>query len=316
VEYGRLIADSFRFTWRHRALWLFGVFVGGYSCNYSYQTSNVNSGGRAGSVPTFNQVLAELWSWFQTHAGLVAGLAFLLVLILVGFLVLSVISQGALVGAAARAELGERATFGTAWRAGLATFWRFLGLAILEWVASLVITLLFAPAVAFVVAAILIESSRALWIVLAVLAALLGLVLALPLWIALGIVFNFARRAVGAEARRAIEGIRVGYRLFRRRLGPTLLVWLINLGIGLALGIALLVLLVVLLIPLAIVFLILYLTLGGSPVTWIVVVILGLIVLALLLAASGAINTYTWTYWTFAYLRLRLPPAPELTPAL
>jgi hypothetical protein len=322
MNYGRLILDAAQLAWRHRFLWFFGVFAGalGPSCSQFNFSGNFPSGGTGdpGAGPGSGQLpFVDFALWVQDNLGLIIALFCLILLVILGFFILGIISQGALIGAVARIEGGEPTGFGAAWRAGLATFWRLLGLNLLEVAASLVVALLFVPALAFAAAAVLTDSgARILFIVLAILAALVALFLALIAWIILGVIFIYARLAAGAEARRVFESVRAGYTLLRQQPGKTALVWLIHLGVSIGIAIAVVLISLVIGIPIALIAIALFLTMGVSAIPILFVALAAVVVLALFLVVAGVTNTYHWSYWTLGFLRLRrltdglAPPAP------
>jgi hypothetical protein len=131
-------------------------------------------------------------------------------------------------------------------------------------------------------------------------------VLFIALVVAFYIVGQLALRDLVVDGKRVFESIGAGYRLFRRNLGRSLLIWLIQVAISIGVGIVVL-----------IVFLILGLILIGPAVGLFfadytaagiaVGAIGGLLFLIPYLVISGAIGTFNHAYWTLAYLRLTTP---------
>ncbi len=97
-----------------------------------------------------------------------------------------------------------------------------------------------------------------------------------------------------------------GYRLFRRNLGRSLLVWLIQVALSIGTGIALLIVLLILGFILFLPTIILAVT-GFTTAAIVAGIVAALILLPLLIVASGALGTFSHSYWTLAYLRLVAP---------
>ncbi|MDP8951424.1 MAG: hypothetical protein M3N18_04150 [Actinomycetota bacterium] len=136
--------------------------------------------------------------------------------------------------------------------------------------------------------------------------ALIAVGLLIVVFIPLVIVAQFALRELVVGGERVFDSIRGGYHLFRRNLGRRLLLWLIQvvlvLAAGLALVIAAILVGLVLFIPTIILAIAEYAT--AAILTGVVA---GLILLPILLVASGILGTFIHSYWTLAYLRLSTP---------
>jgi hypothetical protein len=140
--------------------------------------------------------------------------------------------------------------------------------------------------------------------------ALLGIVgfLALILvFLPFAIVNQFALRELVVDRRRVFDSIGSGFGLFRRNIGRSLLVWLLQLGVMLGLGVATLVVVIILgaiLLGPAIA-----LFAADQPTAGVVVgVVGGLLFLLPLFVISGALGAFNHTYWTLAYLQLTERP--------
>ncbi|MEJ7718290.1 MAG: hypothetical protein WKF31_10125, partial [Thermoleophilaceae bacterium] len=96
--------------------------------------------------------------------------------------------------------------------------------------------------------------------------------------------------------------------MFRARLGISLLLGLIQLGIGIAGAVALF--LAALVVGLVLFIPAIALGLSGYYTAAIVAaVVAGLLLLVPFVAAIGALGTFNHAFWTLAYLRLTAPPA-------
>lgn len=335
MNYGELISDAFRITWRNKFLWFFGFFVagtGGGSFNLPSNFGGAGGGGSdfgdPGGFPEnsleTSQTLAQGFPLGQS--GPFQGLPdnFVLIAVLVGivalllflvFVALSLISDGGLADSVAAIQRGEERRFRSTWRAGLSNLWRVLGLKIMLFIISLglLVAILLLPGLAFGAVFLLTESVG--WrVAVGILAGLFALALMLAVFTPFWIVGKFALRGMIVRRDRVLASIGEGYGLFRRNLGRSLLVGLIMIGVSIGVSIALLILLVVLGIVLAIpaiaLFIAEYTTAGVVAAG-----IAGLLFIVPLFVLSGAVGTFYHSYWTLAYLRLREPALePNVSP--
>jgi len=316
MNYGDLIKDAFWITLRNRYLWFFGFFAGGTSANFNPPVSSGSLDGfdndfdRRGSVPV---VLAQAGQDVFGEVTLIVAIIALVVLIVLVFIILYLISQGALAESVAALDRGEHRRFSSTWRAGVSNFWRVLAYFVLFILISLGFLLAIGvPLVLLVVGMYVGTESRGALILTVVLATLVGIGLLIVVFVPLSIVAQFALREIVVRREGVIDSIGSGYRLFRRNLGKSLLLWLIQLAIWIGAGIVLLILLLllglILFLPTIFLAVAEYVT-----VAWATGIVAGLILLALLLVAVGALGTFNHSYWTLAYLRLVTPPQ-EPTP--
>lgn len=318
MNYGELIKDSFLLTLRNRYLWFFGFFAGGTATNFTFNAPT-NFSGAPQDFENFDPgsmtISPALIAQGGPGGGAVALIAALVVMAFLLFLVviaLSLLSRAALVESAAAIDRGEERRFTSAWRAGMNGMWRVLGLGILFFLLGAGLFLAVAiPAGIGIGVVFVATQSVAARVIVTVAISLLALVLFVVIFIPYAIIGQLAMRRMLLAGDGIADCIGGGYRLFRRNIGSSLLVWLIRLALMFALGIALL-------LAVAIVGLILFLptiALAFAELTTAAViagVIAGIILLALFFVASGALGTFGSAYWTLAYLRLGEPEAePE-----
>jgi hypothetical protein len=309
MNYGDLISEAFRITWRNRFLWFFGFFAagGGSSFNFNFPAGS-GDGGVPGNVPGS---LSGPGRWIQENLVLFFVVVGVLVLVLVlVFIALALISSGGLTDSVAALHRGEQRRFSSTWRAGLFYFWRVLGQALLFILISLGLLLVIGLPVGLGLAAVFaVTESTGLRVLFIVLVALFAILVLVAVFVALYIIGQLALRALVVGGERILGSISAGYNLFRRNIGRSLLVWVIQIALAIGIGIAALV-----------VFLILGLVLIGPAVALFVAdyttaaivvgVVGGLLFLIPVLVISGAIGTFNHTYWTLAYLRLMEPTPP------
>jgi membrane-anchored glycerophosphoryl diester phosphodiesterase (GDPDase) len=310
MNYGDLLSEAFRLTWRNRYLWFFGFFIAGGGGSFNFPA---NFGGEEVRNP-FGPVAGPL-QWISDNLVLFLTVVIsVIVLLVLVFLVLSIISQGALAESIAALHREETRGFGSAFRAGTANFWRVLGLKVLFFLIALgLLLVIFLPVVLGALAAFSLTDSTGLRVLAFVLGVLFVFVALVVVFLPFAIVNQFGLRELVVSRRRITESIAGGFRLFRRNIGRSLLVWLIQLAVMLGLGIAVLVVLVILgailLGPAIALFATDHATAGV-----VAGVVGGVLFLVPVFVISGAIGAFNHAYWTPAYLRLVEPPE-DLEPA-
>jgi hypothetical protein len=314
MNYGDLIGEAFRITLHNRYLWFFGFFAGGTGTNF---IGNISSGGGNVNFDNFQRPGAGLTA--QVGQGLsetvlIFGIVVVVLLIALCFIILAIISQGALADSVAAIDRGQGRRFGSAFTSGMGNFWRVLGYYIAFFLIALGLLMAIGIPVALLIggtfAATQITGVRvSVAVVVGILAVLLLIVVFIPLFI----IGQYALRDIVVGRERILGSVGSGYSLFRHNIGRSLLLWLIQLGLSIGVGIAFI--LVVLIVGLVLFIPTIALAVAGSSTGAIIAgVIAGLILLPLLLVAAGAIGTFFHAYWTLAYLRLTAPPTPSPTP--
>ncbi len=128
MDYGEILSKAWQIIWKHKILWLFGLFAG---CAAQSGSSGGQTNFRANGVPPQIQHLfnnTEPW-----QIALVVGIIILVALILaVLAITLSTIGKAGLIkGTLAGLERDQSLTFREVWNASTPYFWRLLGLNLL-----------------------------------------------------------------------------------------------------------------------------------------------------------------------------------------
>ena len=309
MNYGDIIRDAFRITWRNKFLWFFGFFAagsGGGGSNFFNVPTNFEGAGDMSGMGQWltNNVVTAL---------VIVGIVVVVLALL--FIVLSLISAGGLTSSVAAIDAGEQRRFSSTWRAGTANFWRVLLQAILLFLIGLGLLLLLVLVAGLPIGlTFALTESVGARIAVSVLFGILGLVLLVLTFVPLSIIGQYALRELVVDRERVARSIAAGYGLFRRNIGRSLLVWIIAIALSIGIGIAML---IVLLIVGFILFLPTIILAISEYATAAVVagVIAGLILLPVLLVLSGAVGTFSHAYWTLAYLRLTNRPGGGASPA-
>ncbi len=327
MNYGALIERAGRMLLRHRYLWVLGLLGGGEAFSAPTGFPGSFGGPVPGSVPRSNVYYfgpspapswmpltnhggsVDMGSFFADHPGAVAAIIVgVLLVFVIGalfFLFLGPVSTGGLVRAAVEHDDGRPFAFGQAWQAGLRTFWRVLGLRLLE-----IVVLLFALGILGIVALISLAASG----FTAGSFGSLGLVFVLIILVSVAtqVVFTLAVRAAVMDDRSITQALESSIALVRRRLGPVALVWVISIAISIGIAIALFVALAIIAIPFVLLGVITYAAGAGIGIPLVLGILIAVVVL---LVAVGGSSAFVSVLWTLAYRRFEGEPASAVAPA-
>jgi hypothetical protein len=322
MEYGALIREAWDTTWRHRFLWVLGLFAGG-SVGVAFSGGNGQGAQWRASPeevqrvsPAVAETVAELERWAAANAqelgrwagantGPIAGAGLAAVALVVALLAVTLIAQGGMAEATVDLAGGRSTSLGQAWRAGVRLFWRFAGLYLVLAGAAFVIAAIMGAGAVILLAPLMAGSATdpllaALAIVVSVPLALAGVVAA----IGVSIVVAYAQRAIYAEDAGPLGALQAGWAVLRAHPGASALTWLVNLALAIGTGIA---------AALGVLAVLAVLAATGIGV-WNIVdavaprvayaALAAIVFLAGGLLVAAVTNTFFWNYWTLAYLRL------------
>lgn len=314
MDFGEVLGKAWRIVWKHKVLWIFGIFAG---C-----TSGGGGGGGGGGSgwqqnwdsgqPSGPEIGSQVEQFFQQAGQWVSEN--LWIFIILGLLVLVLAVIGAFLGTigkiglirgAFRADSGEETLqFGELFRGSLPYFWRVFLLSLLIGVAAMVI---FVPLAIFGV----VTAGIGFLCIVPLLCVLV------PLLFAVGIVVQQANAAMVIEDLSMMDGVRRAWGVVKKNVGPVLLIWLITAVIGGVIGFVLALPFIVIAIPAVI-------ALAASPNEFptAIVAVAGLclvLYIPVLIVAQGVLTSYVESVWALTFLRLTRPPegkgAPESLPA-
>ncbi len=321
-DYNGLIYGTLRTVWRHKFLWLLGLFAGGltsfggWDCNYSSYTTDES--GRS----YIDRGAGVAGSWVAAHQALFVAL--LLVALAAGilFFLFSILCQGAIINAVRDLDAGRPAGLGAAFRAGRESFRRLLAFNLFMIGTFLVFAAVAGAVIAGLVllshagpggqtAAAIIGTILLAWLAAGVVwgggyFAFLGIPVALTVGLTLFLVL--ASRAVVIGRAAPLEAVRRTFRLLLASLSRCLLLFLLSTGLSIG---AFIVMGFVAVLS-GIIALIAWVLVGAAGFPWAGIVIAAVLTLpvpAAVLTALGAFNGYLNAFWTGVYLRLA-----EITP--
>lgn len=299
MDYGAIISRAWRITWNNKFLWVLGFLaaLGSVGSNSGYRSS-VQSGSDEFSPEQIIGIASLV----------IAVICFALLLGLVIWLV-SLVSRGGLISAAARLDAGESVTLGEAFGAGTNAIGRLVGVTIMLYAPFILVGLLafFLAIVGGGVAAfgameadnldLLFQRMGVVAIVFVCLACLL-----IPFVLLINLIHPFALRGTMLQQLGVVDSIRHGWRILRDNFGDILLLailfFVINLVFGFAIAIVMLPLALVALAPMFAAGQ--FGSLGAMEVIWMVGsgLCLGLFGAAL----QSILTTWQSTSFTLAYL--------------
>ena len=262
------------------------------------------SGWDGRAIPGFDVSPDTMALWAADHIGLIVGAMVLLMVLGLAMVTLSLIAQGGLTGATADFATGHPSSLRRALRTGLHHFWRYVGLWLLLGATVMVIGALIAAFVALVVGLAAVAQQAAWVIAPAVLVGLILVVAGVAAGVVASIVVPFAQRAIAVQDIGPLAALRDGWQVLRSHPGASLLVWLLNIGLTMAAGLAITVAMIGALLVLGIPAAGLWALFELSAPTVVYGVFAALVGLAVLLNLIAVANTFFWSYWTLAYLRL------------
>ncbi len=272
---GDIIRESFRLAWKHKYLWLFGLFAGGGGGGASFGRKELT----AGDIEAASQ-------W------LLAALAMVILvggLILVIVLILHVISKSALIYNVYQIDTNGTPGLSAGWDFGLKRFWPMLGLTLLE-IVVLVAFVVFVTGVEV----FLFVLSRPLGffsLVFAIPSVLVGLVAIVLTWL-------YADRFVTLETRGVINSIGEGWTLLRSQWQPTVIVAMVKFAIQIAVLVALLGIGGMLALPA------IALWMASKPLAILYGITVGV---PFIFMTTAYLGTFDSAVWTRVFLQLRAP---------
>jgi hypothetical protein len=322
VDFGEVLGRAWKITWKFKVLWIFGILAGcgtGSGSNFnssssSYQTNgNTNPNLPPGFAGGINQFVRSLTN--PTVSALIVGFICLICLIFLVSIFLSQIGRIGLIKGTAEADEGaEKISFRALWKSSLQYFWRFFWLSILVGLPFFIIILILAVGflLAFVPAIQGANSGAAVAGMLGILSlvCLVGCVFFL-FAIVVGFVVRQAENAIVLENQTILGSLQRGWEVFKKNIGPILIIWLITVGISLAGRLVISLPILVILIP---VFLAFFSTGSSGTISYVPLIIAGLIFLGYLpiaIVAGGILMTYVESVWTLTFLRLTKPQPAE-----
>ncbi|MFA6493053.1 MAG: hypothetical protein WCV58_02880 [Patescibacteria group bacterium] len=290
MDYMAILKKSFAITIKNRYLWIFAILAGGVGSNWGSFSNGSSFSDKWDN--TINQ--AQISNFWNNYGGII--LIILCLVLLLGFfwIILSIISQGALLGSVEAIQKGKKHNFWLGLNYGWHKFWRVFGVGILLFLIVLLsVVVLALPVILFVIAKIY---------VLAVIYGILIFLVDLVLWLYLGVVSPYIQRLAVLGDHSAWQAIVSSWDFFKKNIKDILIVYLLLIAVGIAAGIAMI--LVVLLVGGLLAALGFGLYLASMAVFWMYVAVFGFAFIVFVLILGGIISTFNSSVLTLVYLEL------------
>ena len=301
MDIGEVLGRAWQIIWKHKILWIFGIFAG---CS----RGGGGGGGGGGGTSGGQAATSEVNNWIASHPWVVVAFVIVVLVIVILAVLLGTIGRIGLIKGTFKADGGaEHLGFGELWNESRPFFWRVFWLVVLIVVAFLIVLI---PTIILGIALTAVTFGLGL---LCFLPLLCILILA---FLVVGLVVELAEAAIVLEDRQVVDGLRRGWEVFKGNLGPMLIIWLILLVIGLVAGIALALPILVVIVPAAIAF---AASSQSSNVSFVPLIIAGLCFvtyLPFLLVLNGILTAYLQSVWTLTFMRLTKPKEVIEAPAV
>ena len=289
MDYFDIIKRAAKITWRFKYLWIFGFLAGissgGFSSYNSGGTGDYSSPNIQAATITVKDFLVDNWIWVALV---------LAVLLLVGlvFFILSVISQGALIGCVDKIDEGEQTGFKDGLSMGYKKFWRILVMGITGGLVLLIAMLILGVPVA-----LLFYFSM---YVRAIILLLFALVIMVPLFVVVFFLNNWGFRYAVIENNKIMPAWKKGFTLFKDNLSTSLIMALLMFCIAMAAGIVFLVIALIIIIPFIVLGFASYIVAQGIGVA-VVAVMGGVLFLIFAIFINAILSTFQSATWTLMF---------------
>jgi hypothetical protein len=297
ISYGEIVGTSFRLAWKHKSLWLLGLFAAGGTAvsgpNFQFGDTDFTSG-------SFDP--AGVVSFVQQHPEILVFVIGFGLLFALTMLVLNVICKGAMIDAINKLTRGGVYRFGDSFGEGVRFFWRLLLIGILFTlsIVALVMVIVIPIVLSFIIA-----------VPLGIIVLMIGLPLAFMGFAIINNIFALAARAAIVRDSDIGAALEEGYSLLRMYFWPNVIVFLIYLGLSILISIGTLIIFSVLSIPFVLIAM-------QSTTAFVVSLIIGVpLFLLVSLPLSGFLGAAFESIYTLFYFRLVEPagrPEPPSPP--
>lgn len=293
-NFGEVLTRAWQIVWKHKILWVFGVFAACSRANGGGGGGRgISSGGGTGPgeqpFPQLQRTFEQIGQWISDNPWIVVLFVVLVLILVVLSLFLGTIGRIGLIKGTEQAERGaERLIFGELFSESMPYFWRVLGLSLLI---GLIFLVIFIPLALFGV-----FTGGVGFICLIPLICIL-----IPVAIAVSIVIEQANVAIVLENLGIGDGLRKGWAVVRANVGT-----MIALALILFIGAA--VIGFIFAIPIiAAVFPIIFAAASNTTTPIWIAVLCFAAYFPVLLVLNGILTAYLQTVWALTYMRLTKP---------
>jgi hypothetical protein len=303
MDFGEVLRQAWKIIWKHKILWIFGIFAGcargggGGGGGNAGSRYNLPGNGPSGQnpFPQADQYFTQFGDWIGNHIWVVVLLVVAILVLIVLSVLLGTIGRIGLMKGTFKADGGaEHLVFSELWHESLPFFWRIFLLSLLLGVAFLIILL---PLIGLGV----VTAGVGFLCLIPVICILI------PVSIVAALVLQQAELAIVLEDLSIMDGVRRGWEVFKKNLGPVLIIWIILAVIGFVVGIVIAIPVLIVVLPAVLVFV----GNGGrAGADFTPLIIAGACLVAylpVLLVLNGVLTAYLESVWTLTFMRLTKP---------
>jgi hypothetical protein len=301
-NFGEVLTRAWQIVWKHKVLWIFGVFA---ACSRGNGGGSGGGGGGAGGTgpggqpfPQLQQTFEQIGQYVNDNPWIVAVFILLILVFVVLAIFLGTIGRVGLIRGTYQAERGaERLVFGELFSESTPYFWRVFGLSLLI---GLLFLLILLPLILF----------GALTAGIGFVCLLPLLCILIPVGFAVSVIVEQANAAIVLENLSIMDGLRKGWDVVRRNVGTMIVLALI-----LFIGAAVVGFIFAIPIFVAVVPVIVGAASNNTNPLWFSVACCALY-FPILLLLSGILTAYIQTVWALAYMRLTAVPPQDNAPVI
>jgi hypothetical protein len=306
-NFGEVLTRAWQIIWKHKVLWIFGIFAGCSRGSGNFR-GNSGGGGGGGGQPNFPPEVMRIFEIIQQNLTMFIVLGCILLLVIWAVTVfLGTIGRVGLIRGTYEAEAGaEKLIFGQLFSESTPYFWRIFGLSLIVGIPILVVlAVLIAALVAFAVSASNGNDAARVG-VFGIAPLLIGcFCLLIPVMFVVGMIIRQAENAIVLEDLRVLPAISRGWDIFRANLGPIILMAIILAVMGVIVGVIVALPVLAVVVPAAVTFAI------NKSQNWTPMIFAGICLCLYIPVAwvlNGIITAYTEAAWTLTYMRLTAKP--------
>ncbi len=332
MDYAGILKRAWMFTWRHKAMWVLGLFAGvtgpgGGGSGLGGGGGSGLDGGGEGGFARWADSPSALMEHITAFLPVIIAVGLALAIVVVVWWILSIAARAGLVAAVDGAESGASLGVGGAWSEGFAKWGRVFLLDLVLGLPLLVMGLFAFILFLFPIARLLLaDGGMGPEALPGLCGGVIVLLLMLPLGVVLGVLQIVGLRYAVLEDMPAMRAIGAAWGALRHRFKDTALMYLLSWAVNVGVAIALTLLLIV--PALAVTVMAAGVAVAGETAAFVgIVVVAGAVFGVIIFAFSAAWGTFTSALWTIWWRRLTgrealastvvIPqaPAPPASPA-
>jgi hypothetical protein len=307
-NFGEVLSRAWQIIWKHKVLWIFGIFAGCSRGSGNFRGNSGGGGGGSGGQPNFPPEVMRIFEIIQQNLTIFIVVGCIVLLLIWAVTVfLGTIGRVGLIRGTFQAEGGtEKLIFGQLFSESTPYFWRIFGLSLIVAIPVLVVlAVLIAAGVAFAISASSGNDAARVG-VFGIVPLLIGcFCLLVPIMFVVGMIIRQAENAIVLEDLPVLPAISRGWDVFRANLGPIILMAIILAVIGVIVGIIIALPVLAIVVPAAVTFAV------GKAQNWTPMIFAGVCLCLYMPVAwvlNGIITAYTESAWTLTYMRLTAKP--------